>query len=322
MRAGSYEQACPKLRESYREEAGTGTLLLLALCEENTGKLASAWTTYRRAHTEATRDGQTERAERARRRAEALEPRLSRLLVEVPVELAQRPSLAITLDGAPLARSAWNSAQPVDAGEHQVVVSTEGEETWRGSVVFGAGVEQRALRIGEPPRAPVPSSAPAVDAPVAVRAAPAPPQSTAPRRARALPAPRPLANADVATRPLQTLSLVIGGAGLAGLGAGAVFGTNALRLHHESQLDGHCDERTGCDERGSNLNRGARSAAALANGFFIAGGTFLVSGVALYIWDRAQAISSHRPEQASTKRVTLAPAFGVSGSHIELRGKF
>jgi hypothetical protein len=56
----------------------------------------------------------------------ALEPRLSTLTVEVPPEIAARPGLALTRDGAPLPPAAWGVALPIDAGTHALAALVDG----------------------------------------------------------------------------------------------------------------------------------------------------------------------------------------------------
>src|SRR5262249_54770458 len=82
--AGRYAEACPKFAESQRLDPGAGTLLNYGDCLEKLGKVASAWGAFREAVMLASRVGDEKRRVEATRRADLLEPRLSRLTIVVP----------------------------------------------------------------------------------------------------------------------------------------------------------------------------------------------------------------------------------------------
>src|SRR5258705_13207662 len=63
---GRTAEACPKLEESQRLEPRSGTLINLARCYEQLGRLASAWSKYIEAATSAKASGNTEREAVAR----------------------------------------------------------------------------------------------------------------------------------------------------------------------------------------------------------------------------------------------------------------
>src|ERR1700730_12060632 len=79
MAAGDYASACPKLSESAALDPGSGTALSLASCYEKSNKLASAWETLQR----SAAAGRSDRVAAAKKKAAALEPRLSRMTIAV-----------------------------------------------------------------------------------------------------------------------------------------------------------------------------------------------------------------------------------------------
>src|SRR6478752_6509904 len=83
MKQNSFAEACPKLEESERIDPAVGTLLYLGECYERAGKTASAWATFREAASLANNMNQGDRARVAGSRAQDLEPRLSRLSIEL-----------------------------------------------------------------------------------------------------------------------------------------------------------------------------------------------------------------------------------------------
>src|SRR5262245_4331923 len=120
MDRGDYRQACPKLEESYRLDPATGALYALALCHERQGKLATAWAQFLDAAARSNAEKNTARENAARQHAEALEPRLSFLIVRVDTAAAAVPGLAITLNGVALRPAGWGTPVPIDPGSHQL----------------------------------------------------------------------------------------------------------------------------------------------------------------------------------------------------------
>lgn len=112
--AGRFQEACPKLAESERLDAGGGTRLNLALCHERTGRLAAAYADYEESLMRAIRDGRADREGFAREHLAQLEPR-------IPTISVVGTTGAILVDGVsiPIADGA---RLRVDPGVHVVVV--------------------------------------------------------------------------------------------------------------------------------------------------------------------------------------------------------
>jgi hypothetical protein len=215
MSEGRFDEACPKLEESYRLDPATGTLLNLASCHENQGKPATAWFEYLDAVTMARRDGRSDRVLFAQGRLAELEPKLSRLTIVVP-PAADHPGLELELDGARIGPAARGVPTPVDPGAHVVEARAPGREDFKVTVEIGAVSEQRTITIPElPTKAPVATLPPK---PVAEEPKP----TAAPRR-------------DVRERPIPTAAWISGGV-TAGLLVGALV-TGALYLDEKSEYD-------------------------------------------------------------------------------------
>ena len=162
MAAGKYEEACPKFAESQRLDPATGTLLNVAACHEKQGKLATAWLEYSDAQVAARRDARPDRVEYARDRAQALEPKLSRLTLLFATG-ADDPTLSIELDGSSVGRAVIGAPTPVDPGTHTVQVTATGKKSWAAKIEIGAAADQQSLTIPKledaPPGAEPPSAA-------------------------------------------------------------------------------------------------------------------------------------------------------------------
>src|ERR1700744_6120074 len=83
MQQGKTEEACAKFRASYKlDGTATGTLLNLALCHEQLGKNASAWSEFREVAGESAGRRQ-DRVDIAKEHAAKLEPLLAHVKFSV-----------------------------------------------------------------------------------------------------------------------------------------------------------------------------------------------------------------------------------------------
>jgi hypothetical protein len=100
-------------------------------------------------------------------------------------------------------------------------------------------------------------------------------------------------------KTMKLVGIVVGGAGLVGLGAGTYFGLDGRRLQNRRDkviLEmGEGSLAIDLDEQGKDANTRARIA-------FISGGVLMATGVTLYVLGRSKASES--------KRLTIAPTIG------------
>jgi hypothetical protein len=146
MASGRVAEACPKLEESQRLDPGGGTLLNLALCHEQEGRLARSWGEFKEAAIVARRDGRMDRENEAENHVSALEPRLSRLTIVVPAD-TQVEGLVIERDGHEIGPGAWSTAIPVDGGAHVVRASALGREPFTTTIVIGTEADDQTVEI-------------------------------------------------------------------------------------------------------------------------------------------------------------------------------
>ncbi|HTU63040.1 MAG TPA: hypothetical protein VMF89_31485, partial [Polyangiales bacterium] len=145
-----FEQACPKLAESFRLQPGTGVLLRLALCRELSGKQATAWTLYLDAADRARTKGDTRVADLATRRATALETRVSRVTIHLDPTAQSASELAVLRDGEPLELTRFGTALPVDPGPHRIVATAAGRQRFEETLVVSASPNSYTITISLP----------------------------------------------------------------------------------------------------------------------------------------------------------------------------
>lgn len=263
----SYDAACAKFESSQRLAAGIGTLLYLADCYEKSGRVASAWATFREAASKAAAAGQQDRARIANDRAGALEPKLSKLTIRVGSEV---PGLEVKRNGTAVGRDIWGAPVPVDPGSYSIEARAPGKTPWstRYDVPAQPGTFELVVPALEdgPPGAAVPEAG---GAGAAAGAGAGPVVATED-------------TADPSRGDTQRLvGLVVGGLGIVGLGIGVGFTASAVSK--DGEADDHCDGPVCRDAEGATLSEDARSAGNVATVALIAGAAAVAGGVVLYL---------------------------------------
>lgn len=289
--AGRIREACPKFKESYRLDPALGTLLNLASCHELLGLTATAWSEYREAEDVALRTKDGNRRKFAAKRVAALEKRIPRLVITAA---DPPPGLVIQRDGIALGEAALGAPIPLDPGEHVISASAPGYAPWTTHVEAVTG-KQRSLAIPRLQKAPEEASA--------VLAAPEP--------------------ADRAAEPAgkgtgsRTGAIVAGGAGLAGIGVGVVFGV--LTANQAATAEAECPGQV-CNGAGDEAVARGETYAWASNIGFAAGAIGLVIGGVLLLTGGDDA--DPPPVAARAGRFWITPVIGGDGGGVRAVATF
>ena len=245
----AFADACPKFAESEKLDPQVGTMLNLALCYENLGKVASACSMWRDAAAGAAQKAQSDRARWALEHVQRLCPRVAVVTVDV-AEQPGRERVELTLNDAPLSRASWGQPMPLDPGEYVLRATGDGLRPWSST-----------FTIGERP-------VPALTVPVLT--APEPPVVSAAPGPPAVPSPDSATPGRDRLSPPRSAAWVTGGVGLAVLGVSAAFGLAALTNEQASLDDRNCVANrcnpTGASDRTRAIDDARISDATLALG--------------------------------------------------------
>jgi serine/threonine-protein kinase len=249
---GRFAEACPKLAESSRLEAGIGVLLFLGECQARLGRTASAWTSFREAASLARR-AKDARERVAIERAAQMEPKLWWIRIEVPVQ-GRVTGLTLTRDGVVLPEGDWAVDRSLDPGKHTYTASAPGKVAWSTTVDALAEGGRTTVMV--------------------------PVLQDAPSQARETPPPARTSNASTTGGGQRVAGLVTAGVGAVALGVGSALGLMAASK--ADAIKGHCDGPS-CDTPESVSEReSARSLATLSTIAFVAAGVLAAGGAVLY----------------------------------------
>ena len=145
IKLGRIADGCDKIEASAQLEAAVGALLNLGDCRDKLGKLASAWAAFRKAEAIAKQSRRDrKRQAEAGRRAAALEPKLSNLVIEVEQPVA---GLVVRRDDMVVVEAAWKLAVPVDPDIYVVTANAPGYKPWRCEVPIHPETRRRVVTI-------------------------------------------------------------------------------------------------------------------------------------------------------------------------------
>jgi hypothetical protein len=284
MADGNFSEACAKFEQSQRLDPGIGTLLYLADCYEKTKRYASAWATFKEGASGARASGQTERANAGENRASTLEPRLSKLTVNMAKENSEIDDVSVLRDTIAVPKEVWGVAVPVDGGSYVIKVRAPGYVEWQKKVAVEN--EKASVKIDVPPLVKD-ESAPAEPPPVT-------PPETTPLVTPPPPTQDTPPESDGSTQ--RTIGVVVAGVGVVGVGLGTLFGFRAIAKNSDAKKV--CDGAACTDQNGVDLTDDAKSAATISNVAFGAGLACLAGGIILYV-------TAPSGKEKSTARRTL-----------------
>jgi hypothetical protein len=206
----------------------------------------------------------------------------------------------LTVDGTPYAEKVVGAAITLDPGDHEFKFEVPGQEPVVRHFVLRETEKNRreAIVVGSVAVRPTPTGA----------TAPTPDLGTA---------LTPAADTGTSTWSSQrTIGLAVGGAGIAGVILGSVFGAIASSKWHSSQTE--CP-MAGCTDHAQAVtdHDSATSAATVSTVAFVVGGAALATGVVLFF------TAPHRTESApSTVGVRVTPSVGRDTAGLLLQGAF
>ena len=285
---GKYAEACPKFEASLRLDVGVGTQFNLADCWEHVGRPASAQKLFLGAAASAKASGQPDREQVLRDRAAALEPRISKLVIEVS---DKNPKLTVKRDQLPLGPDELGKAIAVDPGSYEIVAKAPGKKAWKKTVEVTAGTTVVTVEV------------PALE-------------DDAPEPASTSDKPQPKLAPDAPAAPAAALhsgpnyrALGLGAFGVVSLATGTFFGFRYKNANDDAKAI--CPENKGCTLNQITKHDQLVDRATTARSWMYLGvgvGTFAVGGaIALYVLG-----NTTEPAHASIR------AFPSVGEHGEL----
>jgi hypothetical protein len=223
MAANKLEEACAAFAESQRLEPAITTLLNLAGCREKAGQLATAWGLFLEAErqTRSATDTNTKKLhDVAADRAKKLEPRVSKLSINVPQNVAVK-GLEILRGSEAVTPAMWSHALPIDGGTHTITARAPGKKAWSTQITIAPERDVKTVDIVEL----------AADDAVAMPASTTNPQPDDRSQPEEPDEPAPT------TRRSRVVPIIIGGVGVGLLGGALGFEIMARSTYDDAKAE-------------------------------------------------------------------------------------
>jgi hypothetical protein len=247
LQRGELDLACAKFQESNRLDAAIGTTFNLANCEEQRGRLVTAWVLFRQVVGRMKPDDPRQSV--ANERIAALDRRVPHVVLTATSSTPAGTRARV--DNLELAGASFGSAIPLDPGTHRVVIR-----------VPGTPPRSSSIKLDEGETVTIPVDAPRKDA-----------STTATTTHRA--------SSGFLGMTRNQAFWVTGGIGAAGLLVSTVAGV--VGLHAQTVGNNNCsDETKTCSQRGYDANQRAKAMAVVSSFGFIVG--ILGGGAATYLY--------------------------------------
>jgi serine/threonine-protein kinase len=277
MAAGKLAEACNAFEESQKLESAVATLLNLAGCREKLGQLATAWGLFLDA-VRQTRSA-TDAASRqfhdvAQAHAQKLEPRVSKLTINVPQQ-SQIDGLEIARGRDRISAAMWNRALPIDGGTYTITARAPGSSLWSTEVTVAAENDTKTVEIPDLRNLPR-------DVGSAIHPPPTPPHTSS-----------------------HVVSFVVGAGALALLGGGLGFA-----LWGDSKYDASTSEMMSQARRDS-LYDAANTRRYIAEALAVSG--LAAGGAAVWLYLRDDQRERSAPTAASVHIVPTATGLVLAG---------
>jgi len=297
VKEGKFAEGCSKLEASHKLDPTTGTLLALGDCYELNGQTASAWTTFHDARAMARKANDKTRADEAERRAGLLEPKLTKIMIDVPQD-TRVSGVEVRRNGKLVEPAMYGLEVAIDPGKQTIDATAPGQQVWTTNIVVEATATVTTVRI--------PSLVEMKPAVVEYVAPKSPPQNSV--------TPNDSSSNGMGTQ--KTIGIIVAGVGVVGIVVGSVFGAQAISKVNDASTQCVGNDPPRCfSSLGVELHQQANTAANIANVGIGVGAAAVLGGIILI------AVAPKNAPKTSSAW-TIAPVVAPGLATISVTGAF